>query len=151
MTGRFGLEMAIGVLACVGLWVTVDKAAAGVARVWEWARRDRVTPLLEDDDGISEDCANDDHRECEGCWCECGHDIDLPPERSWEELTVGTRGLDSVGLVREHEPWRVEAHLSAGRERRAPWWEAEHRAAYDACGFDFPSGLMTRIREYTVN
>ena len=62
----------------------------------------------------------------------------LPPERSREELGF-TGPIDHF--------LREPGYLEAERERRAPWWEAEHRAAYESLGFDYPSGLMTKLTE----
>ena len=71
---------------------------------------------------------------------------ELPPERSREELGF-TGERPAIPFTRAHIDPRVP--LSAALERRAPWWEAEHRAAYESLGFDYPSGLMTRVRELT--
>ena len=146
---RWLIASGIATLTMIGVWTVINVVADWAAQFRYWLR-DRVTPLLEDEDPVFYGPHED------GCAChECGLPP-LPPERTWEQMTShqlplddGTRGVDSAGIVRAHEPWRVEAHLSAERERRAPWWEAEHRAAYESLGFDYPSGLMARVQELT--
>ena len=157
------------VFATVGLTWTAARVFDGLERAWDWWRRDRVTPLLGPDEvsgqEMSELCSGcwDDSEHCDGiydtCNCTCTWPEDwaeqpLPPERSWEEMT--THDLPLIGAVVSgplDRGWAlaVDAHalLHPERERRAPWWEAEHRAAYEAMGFDYPSGLMARVRELT--
>ena len=114
---------------------------SGFRRLREWTR-DRVTPLLEDK-------SYEDELE------------PLPPERSWEQMTSHQlpaadyeRGFTD-GAVFVNKQWStnppnmIPTHLAPERERRPPAWEAEHRAAYEAMGFDYPSGLMERVRELT--
>lgn len=67
---------------------------------------------------------------------------ELPPEQSAEAL--GFTGPPPPSPEVRH--WR---DLEAKRERLASAAELEHRAAYEAMGFDFPSGLMARVRELT--
>ena len=64
----------------------------------------------------------------------------LPPELSAEDL--GFTGLRSTGLG-------LTGFLSEHQERRAEPWEAFQRIQYEAMGFEFPSGLMARVRELT--
>ena len=79
----------------------------------------------------------------------------LPPERTWEQMTSHQLPLTEAEFVADLEArgWfrpDVQAALrDEARERRAPWWEAEHRAAYESLGLDYPSGLMARVRELT--
>lgn len=126
---RWLVELAIGALALTGLWVTLAKAAAGLERAWEWARRDRVTPPLE-------------------CICgpdETGEDIDVNPD-----CPEHGYGWDEDDLE-ELPPERSAAALGFGaeQERRAPPWEAFQRIQYEAMGFEYPSGLMARVMELT--
>ena len=83
----------------------------------------------------------------------------LPPERTWEQMTsLPLTVADAVAEDRARwggpSPWagkdsHTSAQLGAERERRPPWWEVQQRAAYEAMGFDYPSGLMARVRELT--
>ena len=157
------LAGAVAVLAMYGLWMLGIDVASGLRRLWEWARRDRVTPLLEDPETtgvLCAGCAGFEH--CDGregaCDCTCGWPEDwaeeelppLPPERTWEEMTSHQLPVEPGSLDRG---WAlaVDAHalLAKDREWQVPWWEVQHRAAYEAMGFDYPSGLMARVRELT--
>ena len=74
---------------------------------------------------------------------------DLPPERSREELGFTADLYEAYAADLRVGPAELEFWHDVAQERRAPWWEAEHRAAYESLGFDYPSGLMTRVRELT--
>ena len=104
---------------------------SGFRRLREWSR-DRVTPLLEDDDEYE---GHDWDPDCDTPGCPVHGN--LPPERSAVEL----------GFSR---PFHVtDGRYHEGRERRASPWEADARAAYEVLGADFPSGLLARVRELT--
>ena len=153
----------IATLAMIGVWTVVNVVADWAGRVRYWLR-DRVTPLLEDFEGTGVLCAGCiGFEHCDGqegaCDCTCGWPEGwaeeelppLPPERTWEEMT--SHQLPIAEGAEESQKWLLQLQrsneLSPQRERRAPWWEAEHRAAYEAMGFDYPSGLMERVRELT--
>lgn len=126
-------------LAACGLWSacwalkrTGEQTAGWIADWWRWWP---LGPEHRIPRGMDPDCWYDTHEDCLGCNCAC-HENDpgeLPPEQSWKEMI-------------EHPPG-VLAHLDAGLERRSSWWEAEHRAAYESLGLDYPSGMIARIRE----
>ena len=143
--------------ACFVIWMAWRWARDAAGRVRYWLR-DRVTPLLEDDRIVAGKCeacwAENDGEGCDWAMCGCAcHDDEgleeLPPERTWEQMTshqLPVADQPVPALMRATERLRA---LQAERERRAPWWEAEHRAAYEAMGFDYPSGMMERVRELT--
>ena len=131
--------------------------AAGQVRYW---LRDRVIPLLEDDRIVAGKCeacwAENNGEGCDWAMCGCAcHDDEgleeLPPEQTWEQMTSHQFPLVGTIVYDTQKPdfWtpQNQALLHPERERRAPWWEAEHRAAYESLGFDYPSGLMARVRE----
>ena len=69
----------------------------------------------------------------------------LPLERTWEQMT--SNQLPVVGMSpAERKHWQ---RLERGRKRRARRVEMTYRAHYVAMGFEFPSGLLARVRELT--
>ena len=151
LTAPVWLLVILAALAVCGLIAATAAVAAGLEQVRDWWR-DRRSPNP-DYDGDGWDQPDDGP----------GDDDDLlpplPPERTWEQMTSHQLPLERalVGEL-ERQGWfdadvqarlraEYEARHAPERERRAPWWEAEHRAAYESLGFDYPSGLMARVRE----
>ena len=122
---------------------------SGFRRLREWTR-DRVTPLLGPDEAsgqeMSELCSGcwDDSEHCDGaydtCNCTCAWPEDWAEQEQEEKVTTPP-----------HHDWDPHCR-TRGCQVHGNWtpsWEAEHRAAYEAMGFDYPSGLMARVRELT--
>ena len=150
---HLALGAAIVVLAIIGLFRVLARVADGLERAWDWLswrfRGDDGDDYTDGDErcGLCAGCIGFEH--CDGrelgCECTCTWPEDwaeeleeLPPERSREEL-----GFTGPRLI---SPQTVELNHPS-RERRAPWWEAEQRAAYESLGLDYPSGLLARVRE----
>ena len=157
---RWLIAGGIATLAMIGVWTVVNVIADWAVRVRYWLR-DRVTPLLEDDRIVAGKCetcwAENDGEGCDWAMCGCAcHDEEdeeelppLPPERSWKQMT----GHQAPVVYDTQRPdfWtpQNQALLRPERERRPPAYETEARAHYVAMGFDYPSGLMARVRELT--
>lgn len=163
------------ILACCGLWAVCWQGCELVLWARDW-RRDRKEPARRELDspcGICGSMLTCEHDETpDGCdlWGrEPGDEgyglAPLPPERSREELGFTGEQPDIAWpwITRLHDLARksadegttryiddlLDSPLAAERERRPSWWEAEHRAAYESLGFDYPSGLLARVREMT--
>lgn len=112
-------------LALGGLWSACTTVADVVRGVWDWWR-DRREPLTDEDEADLED----------------GTEVldPLPAPRSAVEL-----GFTGEQAVVRQDGWD---HLyRPQQERKAPWYEAEYRHHYAAMQLDYPSGLLTRVRE----
>lgn len=141
------LVWGVFVLALAGVYTVWRVAAAGVLRAVYWWR-DRREYASDEDDGGMPYCD-----QCDG-WHRWSHDeldalmLELPPERSREEL--GFTGEQPAITPEARQALFIVGELGAHRERRAPWWEAEHRAAYESLGFDYPSGMIARVRDQNI-
>jgi hypothetical protein len=132
-------------------WVLVS-LPGWVLEAWRWWRRDRIMAVL-----TCRQCEEGEHERCERyrdmpgpAWCVCDDEshAELPPERSWEEITgphltppaYGADRLPHVGaVIPAGEERQHLAALVADYERREPAWQAECRLAYAALGFDDPT------------
>ena len=152
------LAVVLGVLAVTGFCAVFVAVADLLGRASAWWHDWRARLPAGDDPAPCGLCGSVDP---------CEHDEYVPPlapERTWEQMTshqLPVAGpwecprchslFEQPGFT--HEPcWNEplsprDLGLEATKERRAPWWEAEQRQAYEALGFDFPSGLMARVRE----
>ena len=136
---RFILETAVVMLAITGLAWVLARVADGLERAWDWLSwRFRV------DDG-------DDYADGAGDYAEPLEE--LPPERTWEQMTSHQLPVTACTGRRDcrcghgyHDNPLTGTAWAPQRERRAPWWEAEHRAAYESLDLEYPSGLLARVR-----
>ena len=144
LTTPLWIVAGICVLAVAGFCALFVLAADALERVRYWLR-DRVTPLLEDCDHEYTPNEAGTYEWCQKCDSVRPTLLELPPERTWEQMT--SHQLPAAGMSREERKhWRK---LEKARTVRAAVAEVQHRAAYEAMGFDYPSGLMERVRELT--
>ena len=139
-------------LVITGAGTVVMLVMTGLRHLWEWARRDRVTLLLERRDSADPPWwwkpwlsdrveAEDDLEE------------PLPPERTWEQMTSHALAAVAIYDAARQDmnvgPLETSLWHDVARERRPLAYEMEARAHYVAMGFEYPSGLMERVRELT--
>lgn len=135
-------------LAATGLWAVLWQCDH-LGR-WIWERLHNRGYRIEDDPDEEFPPGEGNHFYEEGT--PAGPLDPLPPERTWEQMTSHQLPVVQIAPIARGpgddgpQTWAWQ-YAGAERERRAPWWEAEHRAAYESLGFDYPSGLMARMRE----
>ena len=133
-------------LALFGAWFVLAAVRDGLRQLWGWLVRDRVAPLLEDDDELQAQ-ADEEMGYFDG-------PPPLPPERTWEQMTSHQLPVTDPPkpypfTAKERQFAEAWGWHQPERERQPPAYETEARAHYVAMGFDYPSGLMARVRELT--
>ena len=126
------------------------RAARDVAgRIRYWLR-DRVTPFLGPDEATEQEQSG----LCAGCWDDSEHCDDAYDTCdctcTWPEDWAEQEQEEKVASPPHHD-WDPYCR-ARGCQVHGNWeppWEAEHRAAYESLGFEYPSGMMERVRELT--